>query len=403
MALTPFRWIAVSIAACLIVAVVIFNEERTGRVYDRGPERHLTYREELHAQHAGAAARRFQFARLLDSVRASATQVRDTSSIRVLHAAALPLEGRVALDSLAARAVRPVRDSGHVGIDIVFLYDTVSKVRGVSVSRYGTSVDYVLPRRVSERCTVVAHVPKNPAIRVQIARIFRTEAAAQELLGPCAYYRAFGLPGSSIDAWLRELGWSFAGDGAWNRSILQVDLAAIDMWDVPSVFQAVFGASETSARFLNVAGVEAVQCALGQADDCDRAVLVGGQSRRSPRFWQGNVLLLSYPNLGGRDWWYYDRRGLGIRESFLLAGMVRTLGRERFARFWSSNEPVPTAFATAAGEPLSHWTSRWIIEQYGPVPPRGPGVNAWAGALSAALIGLAIFVALRISAHRQFI
>ena len=135
-------------------------------------------------------------------------------------------------------------------------------------------------------------------------------------------------------------------------------------------------------------------------DACEHAVRTRPH-RGGPVVWNGNILYNSYPALGnGR--YYESYRPFGHREATLLADMVRTLGRERFARFWTSVEPVPVAFQQAAGEPLGGWTARWIADQYGPLPPRGAGVNASGGVMSLVFIGLALAIALRVSARRQF-
>ena len=48
------------------------------------------------------------------------------------------------------------------------------------------------------------------------------------------------------------------------------------------------------------------------------------------------------------------------------------------------------------------WTALWIVDQYGAVPPRGAGVNAWGGVMSLLFIVLSLGIALRVSAKRQF-
>ena len=117
--------------------------------------------------------------------------------------------------------------------------------------------------------------------------------------------------------------------------------------------------------------------------------------------WNGNILYEAYPELAYGNFWYH--RPFGRRESFLLAEMVRSLGRERFAHFWTSNETVPVAFEQTAGEPLEQWTSRWAASQYGQVPPRGPGMTSWAWLMSGALIIIALLITARASGRRQFI
>jgi hypothetical protein len=155
-------------------------------------------------------------------------------------------------------------------------------------------------------------------------------------------------------------------------------------------------------------GLAGAHCALGEADACEHALLdrLRGDGESSwygmkpLQIWDGNVLYAPYRPLGQRA--AYNEAVLGRREPFLLADMVRSLGRARFAAFWTSNEPVPGAFEKAAGEPIGRWTSRWVVAQYGAVTGRGPDVTAWTVAVSILLFALAIFIALRVSAHRQY-
>lgn len=399
MALTPFRWIAALIAGCLIVAVAILRNGPSPRL-DNDLEKQLEFRVNRYASRAAVAATRLRLAQLLDSTGTGIAQTGGASSIRVFHSTALPLETRAALDSLGWRAVRHVREAGQMGIDVVFLYDTVKSVRGAPVNRrYDTHVDYVLPRRADERCVAIAQVGKGATTRGQIVGVFQTDAAAVQLVGPCAYYRAFGIPGPRVEAWLRDRAWSFVGGGTWNQRAPQVDLSSELRWRNSFPLESML-VVETSLVFLAGMSIDGVQCASGELDACDHAV----QARRSlgaPGFWNGNVLYRSYPTLGWQE--YASYRAFGRREPSLLADMVRTLGRERFARFWTSNESVPAAFEAVAGEPLNRWTVRWMGAQYGPVPPRGAGVTTWGGAMSLILVVLAILVALRVSAQRQFV
>lgn len=142
-----------------------------------------------------------------------------------------------------------------------------------------------------------------------------------------------------------------------------------------------------------------VGCLSGELELCRCMVLE--RVRSSAGLWNGNVLYQAYPALSSEgDWWFL--RPLGRRESTFLAAMVRSLGRERFARFWTSDEPVPKAFEQAAGEPLDLWTSRWLAKRHGPVPPRGAGVAPSGWQLSVVLIISALLIAARVSRNRQF-
>lgn len=400
MALTPLRWIAAVISAWLIVGVALIRESPPIR-REAGIENQLIARADHAGGHEFNAAERLRLAQVRDSLRVVLAQPTTARSIRVFRDAGLPSEYSNDLDSLAWRAVRPVRDNGLIGIDIVFLYDTVRTVRGASVSRwYGTHADYVLPRGAGDRCVVIVHVPQPLDQRHRPAAIWRGEAGAERVAGPCAFYRAFGVPGPQVDAWLRTRGWSFAGAGSWSQGARTIDLAANENW----LYYAPFAAApsqKTSLPHFGTLGVDGVQCVAAQLDACDHAVLERRGPGR-PLLIDGNVLLHSYPPFD-REAWGPRNRAFGGRELSLLADMVRTLGRERFARFWTSELPVPAAFEQATGEPLSRWTTRWAVAQYGPVPGVGAGVSPGGGAMSLVFIVLAILITLRTGARRQFV
>lgn len=307
----------------------------------------------------------------------------------------MPADLRGALDSLARLSVRAVRHSGTVGIDIVFVFDTLSVIRGAKLSTWRMYSDYVLPRRAEDRCVVISHV-RSAVSRRDFSRLLRYEP--ERLAGPCSFYRAFGMPGRQVDEWLRDRGWPLASSGSWTRGAPRIDLGYEMGWKSPESKRA---AASSTWFFLREMSVKGVRCAAGALDDCAQAVQA--RSRRNPpKIRDGNVLVGAWYALEWVRDYYSGARVLGRRESRMMADMVRTLGRDRFARFWSSDAPMPVAFEQAAGESLGAWTQRWAVAQYGDVPPRGAMPDLSSTALSVGLILLALFIATRISARRQF-
>jgi hypothetical protein len=61
---------------------------------------------------------------------------------------------------------------------------------------------------------------------------------------------------------------------------------------------------------------------------------------------------------------------LGDADEELLADAVRSVGAERFARFWRSPLGPDSAFRAAAGTAIEPWTQRWLTRVYGALPPR---------------------------------
>lgn len=405
MALTPLRWIAALIAGCLVAGVAVLRESPPrGRESSVG--RQLADRTDRLGGHASNAAERLRLAQLRDSLRAVVGQPANPDSIRVFRDGALPSEYSMVLDSLAWHSVRPVRDAGLMGIDIVFLYDTVKSVRGGQVSKwYGARADYVLPLRADDRCMVMVHVQHALDTRHRPFARWRSDGTAERLVGPCAFYRVFGMPGARVDQWLRTRGWSFANAGSWSDGARPIDLMSRADWADYSPFTVALY-TNNSLPFFGALSADGVQCVAAQLQACSRAVL----ERRGvtgPLVVDGNVLLHSYPSSdwggwGGWEGWGGRNRAFGVREYSLMADMVRTVGRDRFARFWTSADPVPAAFEKATGEPLDRWTARWAVSQYGRVPGLGAGVSSSAGALSVGVIVLALLLTVRAGSRRQF-
>jgi hypothetical protein len=78
--------------------------------------------------------------------------------------------------------------------------------------------------------------------------------------------------------------------------------------------------------------------------------------------------------------------------------MVRTLGPARFARFWSSEQPLERAFVSATGESLDAWMRDWAIRSYGHASsgPTVASVGLLAGAIAVIVaFGLALGIGLR--------
>lgn len=396
MALTPLRWVAAVVAGCLMSGVVLLNKDRPSQPVS-SVEQRLARRAERLAGHATNTADRLHLVQLLDSVKAVVAQPTSPLSLRVFHDAALPAEYAAVLDSAGWRALAPVRDSGHVGVDIVFLYDTVKTVRGSTVRRwYGSRSEYVLPRNISERCRVIVHVPAFAQSMRSPLPAWRSAEAPERIAGPCLYYRAFGMPGPQVDAWLRMRGWSLAEGGSWSQGSSQAHFGDDQRWQNIMPLQAILG-MKTSVPFLYGMSINGVRCVAARVDACDRALLE--KDRFGPVLLDGTLLSQPFRS------WYRDgwsTRGLGWREWMLLADMVRTVGRDRFGRFWTSNQAVPAAFESATGEPVGEWTTRWAVWQYGALAGMGPGLSRTGGAMSVLLILLALLITLRAGARRQF-
>ena len=165
------------------------------------------------------------------------------------------------------------------------------------------------------------------------------------LPGICGFYAAFGLPGNGIRDWLAASNFRFARRSDWSVARAPVTDAS-----------ALYGLREAPAR-----------CLTGDPGACRSALRLeplsaGGEPRR------------------GRLEWVLDANTrpsatspafLGDNDEELLADAVRSVGAERFARFWRSSSAPDSAFLGAAGIAIEPWTQRWLTRVYGALPP-GP-------------------------------
>jgi len=165
------------------------------------------------------------------------------------------------------------------------------------------------------------------------------------LIGVCGFYAAFGLPGNGIRDWLAGSDFRFARRSNWF-------VPRAPVTDASSLYEL----HEASAR-----------CLTGDATGCRHALRL--QPSRAVRA----------PEPGHRLEWVLDANTpssatgpafLGDGDEALLADVVRSVGHERFARFWRSESAPDRAFLSAAGVAIEPWTQRWLSRVYGSLPPR---------------------------------
>ena len=204
----------------------------------------------------------------------------------------------------------------------------------------------------------------------------RFEAFLQNALGPCAYFAAFGAPGREIRRWL----------GA-----RRFDLALYPRWaPAPDSNAYDYLVAQRNQPWFWVEVYQyppaAIGCLAGRAADCRAAVLEGaGTTEPPPRV------------VTTERWWWHQSLAGG---EHYLADAVRSLGHERFQRFWSSELPVDTALAEAFRKPVGEWTRGW---QASVVPPvrLGPAVPAASALLGLLLATAAVSIVVRSVSRRE--
>ncbi len=389
MALTPFRWVALAAIGCMLAIVSVVSVVPTSPYppwYRDTPmvtdsmEKALADRASGLNTQAQNLAIRYRQLFLIDSVRRVAARLPDTGVMRTFVADEYTPAIRSSIDK-TVRDARNIR-RGDVGrVDLFVISDTVHLIRGVR--RWGAfpNVRYEIPQRAGDRCRV--YVTTGDA--EYLGNAFTAEKSAEQLLGPCGFYMAFGEPGPQIRKWLTDGGWQYTLEGSWTVAAFIPELQ-----EDPGIFKGPAPAT----RFLNVES-GAAECIKGVLEKCEYALAL------SPRIIRSNVRLpgVTAPYSIGRRRYYAGL--IGYQAGEFMSDAVRELGRERFKTFWTSSDSVPAAFQKASGERWGAFIQRWMITHYGEVHP-GPRMSSYATITSAILVMLALGATMMMSIRRTY-
>jgi hypothetical protein len=198
-------------------------------------------------------------------------------------------------------------------------------------------------------------------------------------LGPCAFYAAYGTPGTSVRGWLIARGWDLAmtldvgARGRYRNSMI-----GMADRDSPWFWEAVYALPPA-----------AIACLAGRPAGCRAAVLAGVSDDPAIHF--PDIMRID------RRWGRVPRLVEGQR---FLGDVARAVGRDRFLSFWTSALPVDTALAAALKRPVGEWTADWQRDfvrpiRLGPTPPLG-GL-----AIALAIAGLAVVLVSVTASRRQ--
>jgi hypothetical protein len=388
MALTPSRWLAIALTGFFLAPVVILDDVE--RAEWRPTERdRLIERNRVAQAHLRRAADKLRILQLRDSVVRIATK---PAAPPFAIDASFDRGSRALIDSVVSRLRVERAMAAKVPANVFFVLDTVTEVRGQPRHfgfRGALAIDYVLPNDSSQRCIVIARV-RMRGTRRQYEAELRSGISRERLLGPCAYLEHFGVPGKAIRRWLDVRGWQFAQRSAWTDSPMPwLDGSPSSPYRALIHLEYVMGAGGRA-------------CAGGKDEACLEALLA--RARLDPR--QASIVLgagmlsTGYfnPFTHGDNSWLTGSWPLGAREWTLMSDMVRSMGTERFERFWTSDLPPEQAFQAAVGTPLAEWTRGWIETTYHPQatgPALSAGTTGFAVALLIVALGLTIVAARR--------
>jgi hypothetical protein len=358
------RWLIAALASSALVAVAFLppEGERTPRL--------VLYRYDDHEEHLRDVLRRYRSQLRVLELRDSILEV----------AAATPAEeGPLLLiqdwfpavqDTIRALAQEPfdaLRNASpnHRVVVAVTARDGVAPFMWART--YGWLCYYLPTATDGETCLVTLALGRADPEERRLSSI-RSFAERQAMLGPCAYYAAFGSPGRHIEEWLESTDFLSAVSPAWASD------------------SQPLGPIEPERRsYIRRYEPALYGCAAGNRRACRLAFFA------RERTWLYPLAERQRGIVRPRDYRYY---ALYFPHSErLLSDLLTDMGSERFARFWSSDADVEAAFARAFGVELEEWMISWSRTQLGPVERPAPRVSAAVLGLllAAALVGGATF------------
>ena len=256
-------------------------------------------------------------------------------------------------------------------VSVIFALIARTTLVGGSGARrsFGSYKAFLLPKATDGRtCMVAAYVHHWRWLQFERGRATPWSLVPpnmrEEFLSSCAFYAAFGQPGTAVDAWLSRSNLRFAAGSDWttDRSIIPLS---------PSDWQERLTLS-------------AAACTTGKTSRCAEALFDAPMSRwlwwaASRKHFDGGFATV-------RGW----EAVFGEWDADYLSDLVRDMGRERFQQFWSSDLPLDSAFNGAFGVSMAEWTHQWAAARID-IPKPGPSVS------SAAVLPWLLIAALAVS------
>jgi hypothetical protein len=352
-----------ALLACALIALALLPP-RPPRETDERPPLRADIRA---ARQLTAATERLALLALRDSVmeRVRSPGAFSPDSLAFVVPGTLPARvGAVVRGLVTPLWSRAIDGTPRVRGVVVIEVDTIDVWRGFSAGRAWTRVSHILPEAIDGH-TCIARI----AIGMRDARdiaatgtlnVDVTSEIRARVLGTCGFTAAFGLPGAGIRSWLALEAHLPAAHASWLNDPLA---------DAGEPRYGDWWQQDLDFGF--------VGCASGDLERC-RATLWSppGEDRGSVQFTEIDVpgVVVGPP--------YYEVRGpLGPSAQTFLADMVAHYGRERFARFWTSDAPLDEAFESAMGEPIAKWTMQRARAYIG-VPDVGTRTRAMPALLS---------------------
>jgi hypothetical protein len=416
MALTDARRLVLVAAACAMIWVgIIYRPIGLGMLPPRRipPPRNPVA---IAAAALGRANDRWRLLELRDSIVALAPKAADGVPTIIIDPS-LPADVRQRLDKAVSSQWKALVPQTALSVTLAIVVDTAQSPHGhIRPFHFAGSIpiDVFLPTTATHgACVSLAHLAggfKNVTQLAGDARSARmqnilmqdllTSETISSLLDPCALIAAFGNPGPHVAEWLRGGGWGEARFANWDapaspwKAVISPDAGPTKPlgW--------LNGLGDATWHIRGYVAPPGIACLAGESGSCANILL---DYRRSTldSVWRSSVV--SSAGTNAMSFFLPSAAApLGPAAGSLVSEMVRTLGRERFARFWHSSLPIDSAFYDASGRSLDNWVRDWGVYMYGRAAV-GPTVSGVGLATGAIILVLALAAAIGVERRRRVV
>lgn len=319
--------------------------------------------------------------RWMDSLSARIVASAEEQPVVLAPATVDPAQLAELRDLMAARAHDLERRDPQIVLGYVFQPLDHGGDPSIRTDERGRIETYVGRRDGIDYCLRI-DVTRGPALSVRRAlEDLRDRSRAAPTLGTCRLYAKYGLPGEPVRRWLEHGATAYA-----RRDVAQTASEPATPWFGR---RYIFG----SYLFGRAGSLTVDQCLAGREDACAAIFLDPGLAELS--ITRDREQARRAAALSVRD----DARILSGEGMFLLSDLERAFGPEAFARFWTSDADVESAFRDAFGVEVGAWMLSWADATLGVDLP-GPQL-AGSGSTLPVVLTLALFALVAIARVRK--
>jgi hypothetical protein len=262
----------------------------------------------------------------------------------------VPAPLRSVLSDMIAEQWKQITPSSGIPVVVAVALDTASPRRNAM-----PEISHILPDAFDRRACVSIIRFDGVYDATGLSRMLRSSSNflgstarkfGPRMLGPCGYYAAFGMPGPEVGRWLAALRYDIARNLDWTSA------PSTRGGEIRSPLVPIFGSMFYDMAYN--ADVRMLSCVTGKLPQCEAVALDTGGYLPERRWSRDMVTAGSYSR------WSKYSSPLGSQQTWYISDMVHDLGKEKFARFWRSTQPVSRAFTEASGMSLAEWTRQWL-------------------------------------------